>query len=916
TADLRGLGPQRTVVLINGRRLGIGDPNTSNPNAAPDLDQIPLAMVERVEVLTGGASATYGSDAVAGVVNFIFKDHIQGVQVEGQYGFAQHTQQNRYIQGQEAAVGIPPPTGDRIDGSRRGVSVLAGTEFAEGRGQLTGYFIYQSQQAVYGADRDFTACSAVSTNALLQVPTVPGMTCLLNFQSNRFSRAPDGDRYSVVGDQFVPWPASGSVPPPRFNQASYYSSQRQFGRYQAGLLARMDFARAVTPYLEFNFMDDRSRTQLSPAGLFEQNNPLTADGSYPVNCSNPLLSAQQASILCTPEQIAADRAAPGSVSANMDIARRDIEGGPRTSDFNHTNYRVVAGVDGWLGDAWRYNAYALYYRTSLTQQVQNFFSVSALNRALQVTQDADGNPRCISGGSCVPYDIFKTGGVAPEQLAYLEHTGVQSGTNSEQIFEMDVTGELGRYGLTLPWAHNAIALNAGAERRTESLQFSVDAAQQAGDLLGAGVAPASIDRRVSVNEAFMEVRVPIAQDRPFLKDLALGAGYRYSHYSTAGIAHTYRFDLQYAPTADIRLRTSFDRVVRAPNLIELYTPLSYDTSQFIDTDPCAPTKRGATHAAATLAECKHTGVTAAQYGDGIGPAYGGTSKLTQCLAGCGIASGGNPALVPETADTYSVGVTLTPQALPLFTASIDYFRIRLEGQIGSIPEAVTLPGCLATGDPTLCSQIVRTPAGALSGTTIAGGGYIRVNSVNTGSATVSGIDLQGNYRHPIGRWGALSVGLNGSWLQHNIATPYVTSPSYDCAGLFGNTCLNGSVNPSWRHLLRATWETPWKLQLSGQWRFIGRTGYDNNSPQPPLQNAEVGFFNPYLTHIPNYSYLDLSAIWLVTRNIQLRLAVNNALDKDPPFLPLDASGAAGFLNSFPTYDILGRNILLAAGAAF
>jgi outer membrane receptor protein involved in Fe transport len=600
----------------------------------------------------------------------------------------------------------------------------------------------------------------------------------------------------------------------------------------------------------------------------------------------------------------------------MDIARRDIEGGARTSDFNHTNYRVVGGVDGRLGDTWRYNAYALYYRMSLTQKMLNFFSASALNRALQVTQDAAGNPVCISGGSCVPYDIFKAGGVTAEQHAYLERTGAQTGTNSEQIFEMDVTGELGRYGLILPWAHGAIALNAGAERRTESLQFSVDAAQQAGDLLGSGVAPPAIDRHVSVNEAFMEVRVPVAQDRPFLKDLALGAGYRYSHYSTAGIANTYRFDLQFAPTADTRLRASFDRVVRAPNLIELYTPLSYDTSGAIDFDPCAPTDRGKTHAAASLAQCKHTGVTAAQYGDGIGPAYGGTSTLPQCPAGCGIAPGGNPALVPETADTYSVGLTLTPQALPLFTASIDYFRIRLKGQIGSVPEAVTLGGCLASGDPTLCSQIVRTPAGGLSGIDVAGGGYIRVNSVNTGSASVSGIDLQGNYRHPIGRWGAVSAGLNGSWLQHNIATPYVTSPSYDCAGLFGNTCLNGSVNPSWRHLLRVTWETPWKLQLSGQWRFIGHTGFDNNSSQPPLQNAESGFYNPYLTRIPNYSYLDLSAIWPVTRNVQLRLTVNNALDKDPPFLPVEVSFKAINLNGFPTYDILGRNILLAVGAAF
>jgi iron complex outermembrane recepter protein len=916
TADLRGLGPQRTVVLINGRRLGIGDSNSTNPNAAPDLDQIPLAMVERVEVLTGGASATYGSDAVAGVVNFIFKDHIQGVQVEGQYAFAQHSQQNTYIQEQEAAVGIPPPTEGRIDGRRRGVSVLAGTEFAESRGHITGYFIYQSQDAVYGADRDFTACSAVSTNVILGIPTEPGITCVLTPQSNIFFKAPDGDPYSVVGDRFVPWPAPGSVPPPRFNPASYFSSQREFSRYQAGLLARMDVARAITPYLEFNFMNDRTRTQLAPGGLFTQNNPLTADGSYPVNCSNPLLSAQEAGIICTPQQIAADRASPGSVSAAIQIGRRNIEGSGRALDFDHTNYRVVAGVEGRIGEAWRYNAYALYYQTSLTQQLLNFFSASAVERAFQVTQDAAGNPVCVSGGSCVPYDIFRTGGVTASQLAYLNLPAAQEGKNSEQIFEMDLTGELDQYGLALPWAHSAIALNAGAERRIERLQFSVDAGQQSGDLLGFGTAPASIDRSVSVSEAFMEVRVPVAQDRPFVKDLTFGAGYRYSQYSTAGATNTYRFDLQFAPIADMRLRASFDRVVRAPNLIELYTPLSYDVAQFIDFDPCAPTENGAVHAAASLAQCKHTGITAAQYGDGIGPAFGGTSTVPQCPAGCGAVSGGNPALVPETADTYSFGLTLTPQALPAFTASIDYFRIRLRGEIGNVPQTVTLQGCLESGDPTLCSQIVRTPAGGLSGTSVAGGGYVLMNSVNTGAATVSGIDLQGNYRHPIGRWGALSAGLNGSWLQHNVATPYVTSPSYDCAGLFGATCLDGSVNPTWRHLLRVTWETPWQLQLSAQWRFIGRTGFDNNSSQPPLQNAEAGFYNPYLTHIPNYSYLDLGAIWALTRNVQLRLAVNNVFDKDPPMLPLEVTVKAGNLNSFPTYDILGRNILLAVGATF
>jgi hypothetical protein len=164
TADLRGLGPQCTVVLVNGKRLGLGDPNTGNLNPAPDLDQVPLPMIERVDVLTGGASATYGSDAVAGVVNFILKDHVQGVQIDAQYAFAQHAQDNYYLQSVEAANGFAHPTGTTIDGFTRDVSVLAGTGFHDGEGQVTGYFVYHDQDALYGSDRDFTVCPAVSAN--------------------------------------------------------------------------------------------------------------------------------------------------------------------------------------------------------------------------------------------------------------------------------------------------------------------------------------------------------------------------------------------------------------------------------------------------------------------------------------------------------------------------------------------------------------------------------------------------------------------------------------------------------------------------------------------------------------------------------------------------------------------------------
>jgi iron complex outermembrane recepter protein len=310
------------------------------------------------------------------------------------------------------------------------------------------------------------------------------------------------------------------------------------------------------------------------------------------------------------------------------------------------------------------------------------------------------------------------------------------------------------------------------------------------------------------------------------------------------------------------------------------------------------------------------GVTTAQYGNGIAPAFGGTNTISQCLGGCAVVVGGNPGLAPETADTWSLGISLTPTAIPTFTASVDYFHIHLKGAIGTIPEDVTLNQCLASGEPAWCSLIVRTPAGALFGATVAGGGYIVQRDVNTGAALVSGIDVQANYRQPLpGRWGALTASLNASWLQRKSSTPYESAPSYDCAGLFGPTC-NGSINPTWRHNLRVTWEMPWDVQLSAQWRFIGRTGFDNNSPQIALRNQEIGFFDPVLTHIPSYSYLDLAAHWDVTQHLQVRAGVNNVLDKDPPFLPSNDINAAGSFNTLPAYDIVGREVFLALRTTF
>jgi outer membrane receptor protein involved in Fe transport len=919
TADLRGLGPQRTLVLVDGKRLGVGDPSTTNPNPAPDLDQIPTALIERVDVVTGGASATYGSDAIAGVINFIMKKNFEGLEISGQYASAEHSQQDTYIQSQEAAIGITPPTGTIRDGGRHDLSILMGTNFNDGAGNVTGYFVYHNQAAIPGANRDFADCDAY-TNGLTKTTPPTGYICQGSENSNIFvPLAGAASPYTVVGNQFVPWPATGSNPPPYFNFPAYQYIQRQDERYQAGFMAHLDLNDSIKPYMTFSFMNDRTDEQVGPSGLFGNGNTTTPDGNYLINCSNPYLSAQEASIICTPAQIAGDKANPGSAgnSADVEIGRRNTEGGGRLSEFEHTNFRVVAGLQGGLGTAWSYDAYAQYYYTSAYSGNLNYINYAAADNALQATTNGAGQIVCVSGGSCVPWNIFKTGGVTPAQLAYLYTPGTSYGTNGQQIVHADLTGDLSNYGIQSPWARNGVGVNVGIEHRLESLDFAPDGAELQGDLAGFSGASVAIDQSYAVKEAFLEARAPIAQNAPGVYDLNVDAGYRYSDYSTAGVTNTYKFEVQYAPTPDLRARFSFDRAVRAPNLVELYNPESYGQTTAVPTDPCAPTNNGATHATASLAACEHTGVTAAEYGNGFGPAAGGTDTIVQCLSGqCGQVIGGNPNLVPEVADTWSLGLSITPTGLPNLTGSVDYYHILLEREVGTIPAAVILQNCLATGNPTYCSQIVRTPGGALTGATVAGGGYFLQNAINTGTALVSGIDLQLNYRYPLpNNSGTLSASLSGTWLQHFTSTPYPGAESYDCAGLFGNTCVG--VLPTWRHNLRITWDTPWQLLLSAQWRFIGSTGFDNNSSQPQLQFQEEGTYDPQNARIANYSYLDLSAVWKLYSGIQLRAGVNNVFDKDPPFIPAgDITGTAGQVNSYQTYDLLGRELFVAFTAKF
>jgi iron complex outermembrane receptor protein len=937
TVDLRGLGPQRTLVLVNGRRLGVGDPSTSNTAPAPDIDQIPAVLIDRIDVVTGGASATYGSDAIAGVVNFILKKDFQGIQIDGQYGFSQHDQHNGYVQNvisqNDPATGYsgsPPPTGSIRDGNKHDLSVIMGANFAEGDGNVTGYFTYHDQAAVPGYARDYSDCELTS-NGLYAAAVTNGVECLGSSNSNRFTPsapAPGaGTRYSVVGNQFLVWPQPGSNPPAQFNFNNYEYLQREDKRYNGGFLAHDDINDYIKPYVEFSFMQDQTLQQVAPAGLFVGGNPfgLNGDGNYLINCSNPLLSTQQRGLLCTPAQIAADAANPGSSSSDVEIGRRNTEGGGRQSEYRHTNFRAVGGFQGDIADGWKYDFYASYYYVDAYTSNLNYLNYQSISQALQVTTGASGKPVCISGGSCIPYNLFTTGAVTAAQLNYLDSPGTSDGNNTQTVTHLDATGDLGKYGVTSPFAKNGVAVDVGAEYRKESVTFNPDAAELSGDLAGFGGASVPTNASYDVGEAFAEFRAPLVQDQPGVYDLTTDAGYRWSNYSTAGVTNTYKFEVQYAPIRDARVRFSFDRAVRAPNLVELYNAPSIG-SITSPPDPCAPTQNGSviTPATASLAACARSGVTAAQYGNG-----GTTNTIPQCIAGqCSEVIEGNSQLQPEVATTWSVGLSFTPSELPGFNATVDYYHIHLSGVVGAVPLGVILNGCINGGNPFYCSQIVRAPNGSISGATVAGGGYILQKEYNLGLSVVSGIDINANDKWRIpGDWGSLVTTFNGAWLQQSTSTPYPGAPTFDCAGLFGSTCAtttSGSVNPHWRHNLRIGWETPWNVLFSAQWRFIGPTSFDNNSTNALLAGVEESganngapYYDPYNARIPGYSYIDLAAIWHVDHNIELRAGVNNVLDKDPPVLPEnDISGAAGPSNSFQTYDLLGRQIYVAFTAKY
>jgi outer membrane receptor protein involved in Fe transport len=696
--------------------------------------------------------------------------------------------------------------------------------------------------------------------------------------------------------------------------------QRPDQRYGMGAFAHYEINPHFQAYADLMFMEDNSTAAIAPGGIFAQSGP-GPGGAFAINCDNPLMTATQQQQLC-------GAAAGTATNVNVQVARRNIEGGGRLTIFDHQEQRYVVGLKGEIAGDWNYDAFLQYGKTSLNQEQDNNFLTSRINRALIARKNAAGQIVCqsvIDGSdpACIPYNSFALGGVTPAALKYLQAPTFSGGNIIEQVANLNVVGSLPD-AIKSPWAMDRVGVSVGAEYRREHLDSQSDVPQASGDVNGNGAAKPPVNGGFDVYELYGEARVPLVQDLPFAKDITAELAYRFSDYSNAGVTHTYKVSGDWTIVDGVRIRAGYNRAVRAPNVVELFAPSNVVLDGTVD--PCA----GLTPGNVLVARCASLfGLTQAQV---LAIEPDPASQYNGQV-------GGNPNLRPEKADTYTVGLVWSPSFLPGANLTVDYFDIKVEDYIANIGANVIINACVLQNSASACALVHRDSVGTIHSTS----GFVTDTEVNQGALHTSGVDINASYRTGLDKFGIENMGsvsatFVGTWLDKLETTVINGQAAIDCAGFYGSTCttLGGSnnPNPTWRHKLRVTWNTPFEygwfggLGLSAQWRYFSSVDVDGTSSQPALHTLNVA---PTDKTLGSRSYLDLLATFKVKDNYSFRIGVNNVLDQDPPL-----AGSGGTTNPatgqlFPSncpagacnqnvyaqmYDTLGRYIFVGLTADF
>ncbi len=875
TLNLRGLGSQRNLVLVNGRRYIF-----YNPSQITDLNTIPQFLIDSVDVVTGGASAVYGSDALVGVVNFRLRTDLDGATAGGQYSITEEG-----------------------DGRRYNAYAAIGTQFADGRGHAATFVEYYNRGQIMQGDRDFSRF-ALGDGASGLIPFGSAGVPQGRFVAVGPPEVGAGTNYAGAGAFFQS--PGASIPycgaPCSYNYAPVNFLMVPQERWMLGGYADYELTDGIHAYTEVNYINNRVQNELAAT-------PITQNVDFNIAAISPFLSAadrNQVRLIAARQQQAINSGslAFGPVSAGtstlpalatgcvdpdgagplladpatcntvrLQMNSRTIGIGSRNVSDDRNAFRALAGLRGNLTDTLTYDAYYMYSRTRNASVQEGNVSRSAFTRLA-------------ANGTCNP---FGEGLLSPTCVTGISILAQNSTISQLQVAQASVSGPLFQFG----WANDPVAFAAGVEWRSMSARFIPDTALSSGDVVGFNAGQPT-QGGYNAKEAFAELRIPIISDG-MVHRLELNGAVRYSDYSldNVGGVWAYAAGAEFAPIRDISFRGQYQRAIRAPNVQELFggRSVGFPTA----TDPCA-LPSAATNAA-IRATCIATGVPSTSVGS---PTLQPNSQIQGAF-------GGNPNLEEEVADTWTAGVVIRPRFIPRLNITVDWYDIEIDNAIATAGGGVNniLNLCynvIQNASSSICQLIARDPLGVISGPPF----VVSANNANLAALSTEGIDFSVDYNVPLGfsMTGAgqsrLSFFFLGNYSWENNFTPLVDLPDdiVECSGFFGQNC--GDPTARWKWSSRVSLiDGP--VTASLRWRHLGRTRDDDDDTDFIVEEIDA------------YDLFDLSFAFNVNDNLTLNMGVNNLFDKSPPILGFNQEQA----NTYPgTFDVIGRDFFISANLRF
>ncbi|PWF42497.1 TonB-dependent receptor plug domain-containing protein [Massilia glaciei] len=864
TAELRNLGASRTLVLLNGRRYVSGIPGET----AVDLNTIPVDFIERVELLTGGASAVYGSDAVAGVVNIITKKNFTGLAVDAQLG-----------QSEEG------------DDTKKKLSLTFGTSSADGASNVMGHFGYARQGAVNSRDRDRSALDQISLLAISAAPNpAEAFAAVRPFFS---SYAPQGRFFHDTGDYTydaagnpIPWSTNGSATAAAtgFNRSFYRTIAVPVERYLFATTGSLALGANHNAFFEGNYASTRVSTTIEPYPLGAEDIYPGSGGQVPaeflvggVARRNPVVPDYLYSRISDTD---------GDGLRDYYFTRRMAEVGTRGSTADRDTFRLATGLKGDMF-GWNYELYTAYGSTKEAQVSQGQVNVLNFRNALEAItdlEDADGDGNttealCRDANAraqgCVPINVFGFNTISPAALQYVTAPGSLATRTTQRLFGGSASGE--------PWTLPAgpLGVAAGFEWRKEFSSAIPDALTQAG--LNAGNATPPVAGSYTVREAYVEARAPLYKERPWLHALNLLAAVRVGDYSTVGNTVSWNVGFEWSPIPDVRVRATRALSTRAPNINELFLPPSQDFPSVID--PCIGV--GPATAGPTAEACR------ADPGVAANIAANGVFTLNQAdIQGVSGFNSGNPSLSEEEGRSTTIGVVYTPRAIPMlnrFVFTADYFKVDIADAIVPTDRDFALRGCYGGGGPAFCGLITRRPAAVGANSA---GSLDRVDTrvTNTGNKGTEGIDLTVAWADQLGP-GRLSTRLAWTHLRSLFETPEPGGPRDEDRGEVGSAMNRALLSLGYR---------------MGQWNLTTNHTYIGESALDDSFLTSAGLA-PGSVRVDSKFYHDAQLGYKLRKNVELYFGVDNLLDTNPPpiltGLPSNTTGAE---TDAGTYDAIGR----------